>query len=85
MERHYVRYFHLINYEKFMYYRQIVGLSAHLLTLSSLLPRSIPKRLYYNFIGFRFLFIVFLRSSSFLVSIDGKCKSVLIPIVRQML
>ena len=23
MERHYVRYFHLINYEKFMYFRHI--------------------------------------------------------------
>ena len=41
MERHYVRYFHLINYEKFMYYRhviQFVGLSTHFLTLSNLLP-----------------------------------------------
>ena len=25
MERHYVRYFHLINYEKFMYYRQTIN------------------------------------------------------------
>ena len=42
MERHYVRYFHLINYEKFMYLDyhiiQFMGLSTHFLTLSNLSP-----------------------------------------------
>ena len=83
MKRHYVQYFHLINHEKFMYtVHEIINTLAYIIKLIAF---STPQKLYSNFIGFRFLFIAFLRGSSFLVSIDEKCKSGFIPIVKQML